>query len=77
MAGPGTTAPFADVHQHYKWNQTDVTLVADAGAALDSNHIGLAVVTGTPPELALEPADAAPDRAVPIYGIYRAAGEKS
>ena len=76
-AAPGTTAPFADVHQHYKWNQTDVTSVADAVAALHRNDIGLAVVTGTPPELALELADAAPDRVVPIFGIYRTAGEWS
>ena len=69
--------PLADVHLHYKWNQTDVTTVADALAALEKNRIGLAVVTGTPPELALELAEAAPQTVVPIYGIYRTSGEWS
>ena len=48
-ATPGTTTPFAYVHQHYMWNQTEITSVADAVAALDANHIGLAVVTGPRP----------------------------
>ena len=69
--------PFADVHQHYKWNQIEVTPVEDAVRALSGNQIGLAVVTGTPPELALELADAAPGIVVPIYGIYRTSGEWS
>lgn len=69
--------PFADIHQHYKWNQTDVTSVEDAVQALYEHDIGLAVVTGTPPELALKLADAAPEIVVPIYGIYRTSGEWS
>lgn len=69
--------PFADVHQHYKWNQVDVTSVEQAVKALGDHGIGLAVVTGTPPELALDLAAAAPDVVVPIYGIYRQSGEWS
>lgn len=68
---------FADVHQHYKWNQAEVTSVDEAVQALHEHRIGLAVVTGTPPELALELADAAPGIVVPIYGIYRSSGEWS
>lgn len=70
-------APFADVHQHYKWNQTEVTSAETVTALLRQQGIGLAVVTGTPPELALELASAAPDVIVPIYGIYRTSGEWS
>jgi predicted TIM-barrel fold metal-dependent hydrolase len=67
----------ADVHQHYKWNQVEVTSVDDAVERLREQNIGLAVVTGTPPELALELAEAAPGIVVPIYGIYRTSGEWS
>lgn len=67
--------PIADVHLHWKWNQREVTTPAEAVATLDAQDVGLAVVTGTPPELALELAAAAPARVVPIYGIYRTAGD--
>ncbi len=63
--------PVADVHLHWKWNQKEVTTVDQAVATLKEQGIGLAVVTGTPPELALELYQAAPDRVVPIYGLYR------
>lgn len=79
VAEQTTAAPevFADIHVHYKWNQAEVTSVDEAVAALKENHIGMAVVTGTPPELALQLADAAPEIVVPIYGIYRTSGEWS
>lgn len=63
--------PVADVHLHWKWNQKEVTSVEEAVATLDAHRIELAVVTGTPPELALELYRAAPERVVPIYGLYR------
>ncbi|MCP5298706.1 MAG: amidohydrolase family protein [Chromatiaceae bacterium] len=68
-------APFADIHLHWKWNQKEVTTVAEAIATLDAQNVALAVVTGTPPELALELAERAPDRVIPIYGLYRNAGD--
>ncbi len=71
------TQAFADIHVHYKWNQAEITSVDEAIAALKENHIGMAVVTGTPPELALQLADAAPEIVVPIYGIYRNSGDWS
>jgi len=77
QADDAKPSPFADIHQHYKWNQTDVTPVAEAVAALREQHIGLAVVMGTPPELALELAAAAPDIVIPIYGVYRTSGDWS
>lgn len=66
-----TPPPIADVHLHWKWNQKEVTSVADAVAILGSQHIDPAVVMGTPPELALELQAASPERVIPIYGIYR------
>lgn len=67
--------PFADIHLHWKWNQKEVTTPAEAIDTLTRQSIGLAVVSGTPPGLALELADLAPDRVVPIYGLYRIPGE--
>lgn len=70
-------APIADIHLHWKWNQKEVTSAEQAVGILEAQRIDLAVVTGTPPELALELADLAPGRVVPIYGIYRVPGEWS
>lgn len=70
-------APLADVHLHWKWNQREVTTVAQAVETLRSQDIGLAIVTGTPPELALELEEAAPERVIPIYGLYRMPGDWS
>lgn len=69
--------PIADIHLHWKWNQKEVTTPAQAIATLVQQEVGLAVVTGTPPELALELYELAPDRVIPIYGIYRIPGEWS
>jgi len=60
----------ADVHLHYKWSQTEVTSPADAIRILNSNRVKLAVVIGTPPELALKLKQAAPDSIVPVFGPY-------
>jgi len=69
--------PFADIHLHYKWNQQPVTSPAQALQILRDQDIELAVVTGTPAELALTLADADPQRIIPIYGVYRVAGDWS
>lgn len=73
----GEKMPVADVHLHWKWNQKEITSTGEAIAALRKERVTLAVVTGTPPELALELAELAPDLVVPIYGIYRIPGEWS
>ena len=70
-------APIADIHLHWKWNQKEITEAAEAVRILDQQQVGLAVVTGTPPELALELQELAPDVVRPIYGIYRIPGEWS
>ena len=61
----------ADVHLHWKWNQKEVTEPEQAINILRDNNVTLAVVTGTPPELALELQQLAPDIVIPIYGIYQ------
>ena len=68
-------APIADIHLHWKWNQKEVTTPQQAIDILHENGVFLAVVTGTPPELALELKTLAPEMVVPIYGIYRLPGE--
>lgn len=69
--------PIADVHLHWKANQKEVITADQAVNILDAQNVALAVVTGTPPELALELADADPQRIVPIYGIYQSHGDWS
>ena len=61
----------ADVHLHWKWNQKEVTTPEQAIDILRDNGVELAVVTGTPPELALELHRLAPEWMVPIYGVYQ------
>jgi len=67
----------ADIHLHWKWNQKEVTEAPEALQILADQRVGLAVVTGTPPELALELQELAPEIVLPIYGIYRIPGEWS
>jgi Tat protein secretion system quality control protein TatD with DNase activity len=67
--------PLADVHLHWKWNHKEVTPPEVAIAALRSHEVALAVVTGTPPELALELAELAPDIVRPSIGIYPHSGD--
>ncbi len=69
--------PLADIHLHWKWNQKEVTSPQAAIGILRQENVGLAVVTGTPPELALELHELAPETVVPIYGLYRIPGEWS
>lgn len=70
-------APKADIHMHYKWNQEDVTSVAQALEVLDAQDIELAGVIGTPPELALKLRDEAPNRIFAWYGVYQEPGDWS
>lgn len=67
----------ADVHLHWKWNQKEVTTPEQAIDMLLDNGVELAVVTGTPPELALELQRLAPEWLVPIYGVYQDAADWS
>lgn len=75
LASPGFAgeppAELADVHLHWKWNQKEVTTPEQAIEILRDNGVALAVVSGTPPELALELQRLAPQWVVPIYGVYQ------
>ena len=71
IAADEDTRPLADVHLHWKWNQKEITTSEQAIEILRENRVALAVVIGTPPELALELTEKAPDMVVPLYGIYR------
>ncbi len=75
FAAPPSREAVVDAHLHYKWNQAEVTSPKEAVAALRENAVELAVVTGTPPELALKLHALAPDLIVPIFGPYRTSGE--
>lgn len=79
LAGTATTgqAPIADIHLHWKWNQREITEPDQAVGILRAQNVGLAVVIGTPPALALELQELAPDIVLPIYGVYRIPGEWS
>ncbi len=77
IAAASDPAPLADVHLHWKWNQKEVTTPQQAIEILRDNQVNLAVVTGTPPKLALELKALAPDIVVPIYGVYRIPGDWS
>lgn len=62
--------PFADVHLHYTWDQTGVTSPEDAITLLVKNNVVLAVVSGTPPDLALDLQRAGGNRVIPIFSPY-------
>ncbi|MGV6827732.1 MAG: amidohydrolase family protein [bacterium] len=72
-----SSSPIADIHLHWKWNQKEITTPEQAVALLRENQVELAVVMGTPPELALELKQLAPEIVIPIYSLYRIPGEWS
>lgn len=74
-AGLAAQARVADTHLHYKWSQQDVTSAVDVLAILEAQNIVMGVVIGTPAELALQLAQLAPDRIVPLFSPYRSGGD--
>ena len=68
-------SPVADMHLHYKWSQRDNTSIAQVEKILQEQQIVLAVVMGTPTELALQLAQQIPKRVVPIFSPYRKGGD--
>ncbi len=63
-------APIADAHIHYNWNQKENISAEAVVAKLRAENVVLAVVAGTPPELALELREAGGDWIVPLYSPY-------
>jgi len=62
--------PFADVHVHYKWSQTEVTSPQQAVEAMQRNGVKLAVVFGTPPEIVLDVKSAGDLKIVHFFQPY-------
>lgn len=76
LAATANSRPIADIHLHYKWSQQEVTSTEQALRILNENQVELALVTGTPPELALTLAAADPKRIIPALGIYQLSGSE-
>lgn len=70
LAVGSETAPFADVHLHYNWDQVEVLDPEEAVRRLRRNGVTLAVVSSKPPPLALELADTADGWIVPFFMPY-------
>jgi len=69
--GPGFAgAPIADAHIHYNWNQAETLSADDAIQILKAHSVVLAVVSSTPPELALELKNAGGAWVIPLYSPY-------
>lgn len=62
--------PVADVHLHYNGNQEVVVSPAEAIAILKKQNVRLAVVSSTPPELALKLKQAGGDWIIPLFRPY-------
>lgn len=64
------TAPMADVHLHYNWDQSETLTPEEAVRRLQRNGVVLAVASGKPPSLALELAAAADGWIIPFFMPY-------
>lgn len=69
--------PMADAHMHYNWNQVEGTTPEEAIAIWRENDVVLAVVAGTPPDLALRLREAGGEWVVPIWSPYLDAGYRN
>ncbi len=61
---------FADTHLHYNWDQVETVTPKAAIQRLSDNDVVLAVVSSTPPELALELRRAGGAWVVPLFMPY-------
>ena len=59
MKASAQTAPFADVHIHYNWEQAELISPQEVVEKLKRQHVRLAVVSSTPSQWALKLAKAA------------------
>lgn len=69
-AGAAGPAPIADAHMHYNWNMAETLTPEQAIDIWRTNNVVLAVVAGTPPELALRLREAGGDWVLPIWSPY-------
>ena len=77
LPGAAGKAPVADIHTHYKWSQQEVTSPQQVLDTLEANGVTLAVVIGTPAEMALEIDKLDPARILPVWSPYRIGGDWS
>lgn len=73
--GTARAEAIVDSHVHFKWTQSDTTTAAQAIDILRQQDVSLAVVIGTPADLALALAQVAPERILPVFGPYRIGGD--
>ena len=64
------TTPFADIHLHYNWSQVQNVTPEQAVQRLRDNHVVLASVSSSPPELALELARHGNGMIIPLFQPY-------
>ena len=64
------STPFADIHLHFNWDQKEIISATEVIKRLKSNNTILATVSSTPPELALELADAGQPWIFPYFSPY-------
>ncbi len=63
-----------DAHVHFKWTQEEVTSPEQAIEILQNAGVEMAVVIGTPADMALELKRLAPERIVTLFGPYAPRG---
>lgn len=66
----GEATPFADTHLHFNWDQKEIISAQEVVRRLESNNIVLGIVSSTPPELAVELADAGSPWILPFFSPY-------
>jgi hypothetical protein len=76
LAGPVPAAGTVDAHLHYDRDDADLLTPAEIIAILDDNWVAKAVVTSQPPALVQKLHATAPNRILPMLGIYRAPADK-
>lgn len=69
-AGAEVLEPIADAHLHYHWNQAEATSPSQAVDLLRRENVVLAVVSSSPPELALRLQEADPQRVIALFSPY-------
>ncbi len=63
--------PFADIHLHFKWDQKEIISAQEVVRKLKANNVVLATVSGMPPKLALELAEAGGPWILPFFSPYK------
>ena len=70
LLGACAAPPMIDAHGHYTTTDAEAFAPADIVAKMDAAGVHRLVVSGTPPELAQVLHRHAPDRFVPLLGVY-------